>query len=176
MATATLVSPEVSAAPRITQPTPKQIDALCAKYEAALAEADSAAGILKDKSAAAGALKASLIELTQVFGFRHTEKSNRLVGIHSFAQTTTATRVETVSAAVDAFKAYLESSHSPALIGRFFKAHTTYSLIAGPAEVLASLELPTRIRTKMKSLIDACFTIKTSSPSLKVETVTAAKP
>jgi hypothetical protein len=169
-----VVSPEVSA--ELVKPTPKEIDTLCSRYEAAVADVVAGAAVLKQKNAVAGTMKAHLIEMTQTFGFRHTQKSNRLMGLHSFAQITTATRVETVASAVDAFKAYLESSHSPTLVGRFFQAHTTYSLVASPAEVLKSLELPARIRIKMVSLVNACFAIQTSAPSLKVETVKAEKP
>ena len=64
----------------------------------------------------------------------------------------------------------------PGLVERFFRAHTTYSLVSGPDEVLRQLDLPARVRTKMTAVLKACFEIRTTGPSLKVEIVKVEKP
>lgn len=157
-------------------PTPAQVDVLVERYSEAKQLADAAKAAAGVMSANADEVKAELVTLVEMFGFRHTEKSKRLAGLHNTATTTTATRVSVDDAAVGTFRSYLEDQELMELSGRFFVAHTTYSLVEGPAEVLKTLSLGKRVRDKISSLIGLCFQIKTNAPSLKIETVVAEKP
>jgi hypothetical protein len=182
-------------------PTPKQIDALILEHAAAQADLQSGGAIkklpgesaadlgvrLKAWEAEAGGIrkaalivaedvKGRLLAMVAAHGLKHTEKSVRLSGEHNRATVTTGTRSEVQPGAVDNLKAYLDKSEIPELAGRFFIEHISYSMVAGPSEVLKTLTLGARIRTRMTSLIALCFENKTNSPSLKIETVAAAKP
>ena len=182
-------------------PTPKQIDALILEHAAAQADLLSGGAITKkpgesaaelearlkewqkaaaEKRAAATAVaeevKERLVAMVTAHGVKHAEKSMRLNGEHNRATVTRGTRVETVAAGVDNFKASLDKSKIPGISELFFTEHVTYSLVASPAEVLKTLDIGTRIRKKMTELIGLCFEVKTNAPSLKVETVAAAKP
>jgi hypothetical protein len=150
-------------------PTPKQVDALCVSYEKAKSEADALGAVVKMKQAAVDVLKVELVELTQAWGIRHTEKSQRLLGLGSWAQTTVATRVTTDAAKVEDLRTYLGKQELPGVAGMLFTAHTTYSLVAGPQAVLATLQLGARVRIKLASMLGLCFSIATSAPGLKVE-------
>ncbi len=156
----------------MTVPTPKQIDDLIAEYAAAKGLADTLAEPAKKASDAAGEIKLQLTEMVEAWGARHTEKSKRLIGLRNTATTTTATRVTIVDAAVDKLRAYLETTETPELAAEFFVPHVSYSLVSGtggPAEKLKSLTVPQRLRKKIATMIQRCFEVKTSAPSLKVE-------
>ena len=155
-------------------PTPAQVDALVNRYAEAQHIADEAGAAAKVKQAAAYEIKGHLTAMVESFGFRHTEKSKRITGLHTVATTTTATRVSIDDAAVETFRGYLEGQELTELAGRFFISHTSYSLVEGPQEVLKSLSLGKRVRDKISSLIGLCFQVKTNAPSLKIE-VTAAE-
>jgi hypothetical protein len=156
-------------------PTRAQVDALVKRYADAKSDADSIAVVAKMKNAAADKIKAELVTLVETFGFRHTEKSKRLAGDHNLATTTTATKVSIDDEAVEKFRTYLGDQELTELAGRFFVAHTSYSLVEGPQKVLKTLSLGKRIREKIGMLIGLCFKIKTNAPSLKIETVTPEK-
>jgi hypothetical protein len=157
-------------------PTPAQVDALVSRYAEAKQEADALAAVAKLKNEAAGEIKAELVAMVETFGARHTEKSKRLAGEHNTATTTTATRVSVDDKAVEELRGYLLKQEMVEICGRFFVAHTTYSLVEGPQEVLKTLSLAKRIRDKVASLLGLCFRISTNAPSLKIETVTGQKP
>jgi hypothetical protein len=157
-------------------PTPAQIDALVREYSASAAAVAFATGMLGTANKAQSEIKARLIVMVEGFGFRHTEKSKRLLGAHSIATTTTGTLLSVDAAAVNTLKAYLDSSDVPQLTERFFSAHTSYSLVDGPADVLRTLDLGKRMATKIASLVGLCFKVTTKAPSLKVESVTPEKP
>jgi hypothetical protein len=157
-------------------PTPHEVDMLVREYAAAAAAVAFAMGMLKIANEAQSEIKIRLVDQVEAFGQRHTEKSKRLTGIHSTATTTTGTRLSTDSAAVETFKEYLQKSEVPNLFGRFFSAHTTYSLVDGPGDVAKTLDLGSRMRTKIAQLTALCFRVTTNAPSLKVETVASAKP
>jgi hypothetical protein len=157
-------------------PTPKAIDALVLEYQVAQKKFLASAAIAKVDSDAMDEVKGRLTAMVQQFGFRHTEKSKRLVGLHSKATTTTGTTTTIDPAAVENFRSYLDQQEIPELSSRFFVAHTTYSLVEGPSEVLQTLTLGKRIREKISSLLGLCFNVKTKAPSLKIETVTPEKP
>lgn len=157
-------------------PTPKQIDALIDEFAKAQSVAMATAAIAKTDSAAAGEIKVRLTAMVEAHGFRHTEKSKRLIGLHNTATTTTATRVSVDDGAVEELRTYLGKQDIPQLSERFFVAHTTYSLVSGPQDVLKTLSLGKRIHEKISSLLGLCFQIKTNTPSLKIETVTPEKP
>jgi hypothetical protein len=167
----TQVEEEVKAAP-----TPAQIDALVREYASAAAAVAFATGMLGTANKARSEIKARLIVMVESFGFRHTEKSKRLLGAHSTATTTTGTYVSVDAAAVTAFKAYLDKTYEPDLVARFFSAHVSYSLVDGPADVLRTMDLGKRAAAKIASMVALCFNISTKSPSLKVETITPEKP
>jgi hypothetical protein len=182
-------------------PTPKQIDALILEHAAAQADLQSGGAIKKfagesaadlevrlkawqttaseirtAASAVAEEVKGRLVAMVAAHGLKHAEKSMRLSGEHNRATVTRGTRVEMLAAGVDNFKANLDKSEIPGIAGKFFTEHVSYSLVAGPAEVLKTLELGARIRTKLTALIALCFEIKTNAPSLKIEAVAAEKP
>jgi hypothetical protein len=182
-------------------PTPKQVDALILEHAAAQAAlltggsvkrlpGETAAALdvrLKiwqtdaaeyqaGAAAKAGEVKTRLLAMVAEHGLRHAEKSMRLTGEHNRATVTTGTRVETVAAGVDAFKAGLERSKVPGIADLFFTPHVSYSLVAGPADVLKTLTLGTRLRTKLTALVALCFEIRTNAPSLKIDAVAAGKP
>jgi hypothetical protein len=150
-------------------PTPKAIDELIAEYADAKSKVDAAAAAAKITSDAAGEIKDRLTAMVEKWGARHTEKSKRLAGQHNTATTTTATRVSIVDEAVEKMRGYLASSKTPELAGEFFEAHTSYSLVSGPAEKLKTLTMGVRLRRKVTEMLQACFEIKTNAPSLKVE-------
>lgn len=157
-------------------PTPQQVDALVKKYHDAMATAATSAAAAAVDSKAVDEVKGQLLELVQSHGFRHTEKSKRIAGLHGWAQATTGTRITVDTEAVDKFHAYLNKINLPGISGRFFIAETTYRLVDGPSEVLKTLDLGTRIHNKVASLIALCFKVKTNAPSLKVEWTAAEKP
>ncbi len=169
------VEPSTQAAPTLA-PTPEQIDALVIEYAAAQLVALSANTVSKSANEAVGKIKERLTALVETHGFRHTEKSKRLVGLHNTATTTTGTRVSIDDGKVEDLRTYLDAAEVPGLASRFFSVHTSYSLVSGPAEVLKTLTLGKRLRTKITSLLGLCFEIKTNAPSLKIETVAAEKP
>jgi hypothetical protein len=160
----------------VKAPTPTEIDALVREYTASAAAVAFASGMLSTANKAQGEIKLRLIALVENWGFRHTEKSKRLLGAHSTATTTTGTFLSVDAAAVNAFKAYLDSSKMPNLSTRFFSAHTSYSLVDGPVDVLRTLDLGKRVATKIASMVGLCFKISTKAPSLKVESVASEKP
>jgi len=160
----------------IVAPTPAQIDALVREYSASTAAVAFATGMLGTANAGQRDVKARLIAMVESFGFRHTEKSKRLLGAHSIATTTTGTLLTVDAAAVKTFKAYLDACDVPQLTNRFFSAHTSYSLVDGPADVLRTLDLGKRMATKIASLVGLCFNVTTKAPVLKVESIAAEKP
>jgi hypothetical protein len=153
-------------------PTRAQVDALVNEYAKAHSEAMAVGTAAKVAQGLADEVKGRLVTMVETYGFRHTEKSKRLAGTHNTATTTTATRVCIDDEAVETFRTYLGDRELTELAGRFFVAHTSYSLVEGPAEVLKTLSLGKRIREKIASLLGLCFKIKTNAPSLKIETVT----
>jgi hypothetical protein len=157
-------------------PTPAEIDALVREYAAAAAAVAFATGMLGTANKAQAEIKARLIALVESFGFRHTEKSKRLLGAHSTATVTIGTRISVDSEAVTTFKAYLDSSDMPNLSERFFSQHISYSLVDGPADVLRTLDLGKRVAKKIASMVGLCFKVSTNAPSLKVESITPEKP
>lgn len=157
-------------------PTRAQVDALIDEYAKLKKEADATATVAKVAAGLADEVKQRLVALVEAFGSRHTEKSKRLEGLHNTATTTTATRVSVDDSAVEELRGYLVEKDMVEICGRFFVAHTTYSLVEGPNEVLKTLSLGKRIREKIASLIGLCFKIKTNAPSLKIETVAGQKP
>ncbi len=152
-----------------TAPTPRQIDELIAEYAAAQSKAAALGAVAKISNDAAGEIKVRLTAMVEQWGGRHTEKSKRLVGVHNTATTTTATRVSIDDAAVSDFWDFAVKSDIPDLASRFFVAHTSYSLVSGPDELLKTMTMGARIRTKITAMLKGCFQIKTSAPSLKVE-------
>ncbi len=160
----------------VKRPSAKEIDALIAKYAEAQGELQSADAEKKAKSEAADQLKAKLVAMVEAFGERHTEKSKRLAGAHNTATTTTGTLVQIDDAAVDKLKAALETAEVPQLREKFFSEKITYQLVQGPEDVLRTIELPARLRTRISGLLKGCFRIATRAPSLKVEAMAAARP
>jgi hypothetical protein len=160
----------------VKAPTAAEIDALVREYAASAAAVAFATGMLGTANKAQSEIKGRLIALVEAFGQRHTEKSKRLTGAHSIATSTTGTRLSTDPVAIANFKQYLESAETPGLLDRFFSAHTTYSLVDGPADVLRTLDLGKRAAAKIASLVSLCFKVSTNAPSLKVETFEAVKP
>jgi len=150
-------------------PTPKAIDQLIAEYALAQSEAVAMGAVAKLKSDAAGEIKIRLTAMVERWGGRHTEKSKRLTGLQNTATTTTATRVSIDDAAVEKLRFYLGTTETPELAEEFFSAHTSYSLVSGPTEKLATLTMGARLRGKISGMLKCCFDIKTSTPSLKVD-------
>jgi hypothetical protein len=157
-------------------PTPKEIDALAKEYKLAEVAVAERKAELKAATDTQDEIKGRVVEMVKAFGGRHAEKSLRLLGIHSVATVTTATVVKTDPEKVEKFRGYLGEQEIKGLSERFFRSHTIYSLVDGPAEVLKTLDVPTRIRTKITQLLSLCFTVETKAPSLKVELVEAEKP
>lgn len=153
----------------LERPAPRWIDALIAEYAELQAVALEASTVAKAKAASADQIKARLVTLVETFGDQHTEKSKRLKGVRHSATTTTATRVSVDDTAVDTFRQYLAQSAQPELAPMFFTERTTYQLVGSPDKVLAGLSIGGRIRTKIVSLLQACFQVRTSAPSLKVD-------
>jgi hypothetical protein len=157
-------------------PTPKAIDKLANEYAEAQAIVTKHETELKAEKATADEIKGRLIAMVQAFGGKHAEKSLRLAGLHSTNTVTIGTQVSVDPVAVEEFRGYLNKQEIPDLSSRFFTEHVTYSLVNGPTDVLAKLDLPARIRTKMSALLGLCFKITTKNPSLKVEIEPSAKP
>jgi hypothetical protein len=157
-------------------PTPKEIDRLIVEYASAQKTLMSAQVVAKVAGEAAGVLKTRLTAMVEAFGARSTECSRRLEGIRNSATTTTGRTLVTDGAAVEAFKTYLDASDMPDLVGQFFVAHTSYSMVAAPADVLAKLSLVERVRRKMASLLGLCNRVALKTPSLKVEVIEPVKP
>jgi hypothetical protein len=157
-------------------PTPAQIDAAVREYAASAAAVAFATGMLDTANKAQREIKARLISMCESFGFRHTEKSKRLLGAHSIVTTTIGTMLSVNGTAVTELKNYLDASDVPQLTERFFSAHTSYSLVDGPADVLRTLDLGKRMATKIASLVGLCWNVTTKAPSLKVESIAAEKP
>jgi hypothetical protein len=157
-------------------PTPKEVDKLIVEYAAAQKTMISAQTVSSIATGAANKLKAQLTLMVETYGLRHTECSKRLEGIHGRATTTTGKTLSTDSNAVDNVKTYLDSSHMPDLVERFFTAHTSYSLVAAPDDVLKTLSVAARVREKLTSLLALCNKVGLKTPSLKVEYVEPVAP
>lgn len=149
--------------------TPKKIDALILNYSKLQAEQDAADAVWTAAKVKVDAAKAELVELVERLGERHTAKSKKLVGVRHSATTTTGTLTTVDDAAVQTLKAYADSAEIPELPGLLFSARVSYQLVDYPDEVIGGLDMPTRIRTKLKSLVALCFKVKTKAPSLKVD-------
>ena len=156
-----------------TVPKPKEIDALILKFSRLEAKLARVVVLKKLREERVAVVKAELVAMVQAYGAKHAEKSKRLVGLRNTATITTGTLVAVDDKAVDAFKSYLDGAELPGLRERFFTEQTTYQLVAAPAEVLKTLDLKGKIRTKLTALVSACFQIKTKAPSLKVDVVEA---
>jgi len=152
-----------------TAPKPAQVDALVREYAAAQAVVATHKNDMKLAEKTSDELKAKLVELVNRHGFRHTEKSMRLEGLHSKATVTTGTRFVTDAEAVEGLRTYLDKQELTEISGKLFRQHVSYSLVASPQEVLASVDLPTKILNKLKSLVGICFKMETNAPALKVE-------
>lgn len=153
------------------KPTPAQVDALIRRYAEAQSEVKGQADEMKAASERLDAIKGELVELVQRFGSRHTEKSTRIQGNHSSAMVTVGTRVSIDADAVEDFRLYLQEKNLDGVAPRFFTERVTYQLVDGPREVLKTLDLGARIRTKISGLLGRCFQVKTNAPSLKVDFV-----
>jgi hypothetical protein len=160
----------------VRAPSAKEVDKLVEEFAAAQLVASTAGEAFRAANELAGEVKARLVAMVEAHGFRHTEKSKRLAGLHTTATTTTATRVSIDDAAVEHFRGYLAACEFPELAKQFFVAHTSYSLVQGPGEVLKGLELAKRVRTKIAALVGLCFQVKTNAPSLKIDVAEAVKP
>ena len=150
-------------------PTPRQIDALIAKYSDARTRDDALDATARILGAAAGEIKVELTAMVEKWGGRHTDKSKRLEGIHNTATTTTGTLTWIDAAAVEKLRLYLGKTETPTLAKEFFEEHTTYNMVKGPAGKLKTLTMGARLRTKLTAMIGLCFKIYTKAPSLKVE-------
>jgi len=157
-------------------PTRAQVDALVNEYAKVKADSDAAATLAKMTDEVTDKVKQRLVAMVESFGVRHAEKSKRLAGNRNTATTTTGTRTSVDDAAVETFRTFLNKQELTEISGRFFVEHVSYSLVAGPQEVLKTLLLGTRIRDKVASLLGLCFRIKTNAPSLKIEIVAAREP
>lgn len=151
-------------------PTRAQVDALVNEYARVQGDATAASTAAKVAQGIADEVKERLVVMVESFGYRHTEKSKRLAGLHTQATTTTGVRTTIDDEAVETFRRYLEKKELSEIAGRFFVEHVSYSLVQGPQEVLQTLSLATKIRDKVTSLLGLCFKIKTNAPSLKIVT------
>lgn len=158
------------------KPAAKDIDALIFKFGVLDAVATGIAARAKNARADADVVKAEVIALVDAWGVKHAEKSKRLEGDHNQATVTRGTRTDSVPEKIEELKAHLDKSKIPQLKERFFQEHTTYSLVAGPGEVLKTLDLKKKFREKLTAMLAACFKIETNNPSLKVVVVPAEKP
>jgi hypothetical protein len=150
-------------------PTPGQIDELIAKYSAARSDAEALYTVADVSGAASLEIKVRLTALVEKWGSQYTEKSKRVIGLHHKATTTTGTRVSIVDEAVEKLRAYLGTTKTPGLASEFFREHTSYSLVKGPTEKLATLTMGARLRAKITLMLGCCFKIDTNAPSLKIE-------
>lgn len=159
---------------RSGQPKPQAIDDLIFRYSV-LKTAVDAASVVKTKAEAdMGVLKAEVIALVQSFGAKHAEKSKRLKGLRNTATITTGTKTTLLDAFVEKFRQYLLKLATPDVYKMFFTAITTYQLVASPAEVLKSLNVPAKVRTRLKVLLAQCFEVTSNAPSLKVDVAETA--
>lgn len=147
----------------------EKIDALCVEYAAAQDVVKAHKAELKLAETVADELKGRVIELVQNQGVPHAEKSIRLKGTHTVATVTVGSKTTVDAAAVESFRVFLGKQELPEIAGRFFQSHVIYSLVQGPDKVLATLDLPTRVLTRITGLLALCFRVATNAPSLKVE-------
>lgn len=153
------------------RPTPKQIDDLIFQYSVLQTAAIAAGVTAKKASTDADVVKAEIVTMVGLFGAPHAKKSKRLVGLLNKAVVTYGTGKSTDTDAVDRLKAYTDGSKVSELTELLFSKRVTYELVEQPAEVIKTLEAPTRIRTKLTTLLALCFKTKPKAPSLAVEVV-----
>jgi hypothetical protein len=153
----------------IKAPTPREVDALIAEYAERQKVAVAAGTAAQVAQRSADELKQRLVTMVETFGRRHTEKSKRLEGIHNKATTTTAVCTTTDPIAIEKLHEYVAKQDLVELEGKLFQKQITYTLVASPDKVLASVSLAARIRTKLTGLVKSCFKITTKAPSLKIE-------
>lgn len=151
------------------KPTPKAIDALILKYSGLESELDAADAVWTAAKVKLGAAKEELVALVEQFGSQHSAKSKKLDGARHSATTTTGTLTTVDAVAVEKLKAYTDGAEVPELSSLLFSERVSYQLVDAPNEVIGGLDMPTRIRTKLKSLVALCFQVKTKAPSLKVD-------
>lgn len=156
-------------------PTAREIDALISEF-AGLQKIALEAGIAaKARTAESDAVKVRLVAMVEQFGAQHTPKSKRLKGNHNTATTTTGTLTSVDEAGVELLKKYLDKAEIDGLRERFFTERVSYQLVDAPGEVLKTLSLPGKIRSKVTSLVALCFSVSTKAPSLKIDVVEPAK-
>lgn len=141
-----------------TPPTPEQIDARAATYNALDEVKSSAAKNVKDE-------KDSLVELCRTFGVspEAAEKSLRLEGnawmiTASFGQTIKLNALKLAK-----FQGALLAANKSKLLKRIFTPTIEYTVAPTAAETLKSLP------KSLKTMFKACFDSEPKAPSLKVE-------
>lgn len=160
------------------RPKPQAIDDLIFRYSVVKAALDVVDEAKKKAQADVDVVKAEVVALVQSFGVKHTEASTKLTGVRNTATITAGRTTSVVAASVEKFRVFLASLQLPVVYKRFFTETTTYQLVASPAEVLNSLDVPPATHRKLKGLLALCFEVTSKAPSLKVDVheTAAAKP
>lgn len=157
------------------KPKPQAIEDLIFRYSVVKAALDLADEAKKKAQADVDVVKAEVVTLVKAFGAKHAEKSLRLTGLRNTATITIGTVTTVVAAAVELFRKYLLKLGIPGLVGLFFIETTTYQLVGSPAEVVKTLDVPKKTRTRLITLLALCFDTKSKEPSLKVDVPETAK-
>lgn len=151
-------------------PTPDEIDAEIAFYQAALACA-------KQAQEDANKYRDRLVQLADSFGKRpaHAEQSLRLAGRRNTVTVTRGTTVTINEPAVADLERYLGETGAQ-IFDQLFAKQVKHTLIEGARDLLKKITLPRRIEEKVLSLFGRCIDLKTKAPTVKVEVIQPEKP
>lgn len=143
-------------------PTPRQIDALAAKF-------DRLRQKIKADTEKLDLPKAELIALANRWGkiARRARKSFRLDGLVWYILATYAQRTEIVREAVQKLQLELVTLGRGRSFRDFFRPRMEY--LATPGAVHAIKKIPREDRRRVVTLYRACFQAKTQTPSLEVK-------
>jgi hypothetical protein len=147
-----------------------EFDALCLDYASKSLTADEA-------KHTADAAKALVMNAVQEFGHVPTnaEASRRMEGADWSATVTTPKTIEIIDSNVTELELLLSQAKQAKVFPLLFSRRVEYSLQKDAERVLPQTKLPGKLRERILSLYAQCFTPKTKTPSLKVETIATVR-
>jgi len=141
----------------------KEFDALCTDYATKQLATDEA-------KRASDALKAAVMNAVQTYGHVPTnaDASRRMEGADWSATVTTPKTIEIIDGNVTEAKL-------PKVFPLLFSRRVEYSLQKDAERVLPQTTLPAKLAARITALYAQCFTQKTRTPSLKLETIATVR-
>jgi hypothetical protein len=148
----------------------KEFDALCTDYATKQLATDEA-------KRASDALKAAVMNAVQTYGHVPTnaDASRRMEGADWSATVTTPKTIEIIDGNVTELELLLSEAKLPKVFPLLFSRRVEYSLQKDAERVLPQTTLPAKLAARIMLLYAQCFTQKTRTPSLKLETIATVR-